>query len=57
MDDGWDCDEPGEGSCARCGCNLDDYDADGLCGQCEWEQHVADMILFAPMVSGENTWP
>ena len=56
-DDGWNSDDPGAGSCARCGCNLDDYDSVDLCDQCEWESHVADMILFSPMISEETQWP
>lgn len=34
-DDDWNTDDPGEGSCARCGCNLLPDD-DELCDHCEW---------------------
>ncbi len=37
IDDGWNCDDPGYGTCARCGCNLDASEsAYDLCDQCEW---------------------
>lgn len=36
---GWredDDEQPVEGSCERCGCDLDANDWHGLCDQCEW---------------------